>query len=625
MNQSPASQPSARQRGLRTRQTGFHFRNLPISYRLPLLMGTLLIGMSVVSIWAAYSGVRTSALEVGRERLQTLTQQLSSQSQQTLPTTLNRTATVAGDEAVRRFLATPSTDTRTDAIAILNQFYGPQDQASVQVELWDSKHKLALIVPNTSAPQVADPQTEFKLCRRDPFKAAGSIQIINNSIVYPIVAAVKDGAGNELGCLIRWRRVSPNANARKQIGDLLGSHAALYYGNLEGDVWTDLDKPVPKPPGGLESTLQLTRYQRDGNWVMAMGRPIVGTPWFLVVEIPEGPLLSRAHAFLRRSIFIGVVLLAIGLTGAFVFSRSITRPLHLLTKTASAIRAGDYSQTVKIDRLDELGTLAKAFNAALAAIRDAQEQLEQRVADRTAQLEAANKELEAFSYSVSHDLRAPLRHINGFSQALLEDNFDQLDDTGKNYLQEVRHASQEMGQLIDDVLQLARVTRSEMRREDVNLTELARSVIADLEKGNGHRPVNVNVEDGLSAQGDKRLLRIVLVNLLGNAWKFTSQQESAEISFGRQKLDGETVYFVRDNGAGFDMAYVGKLFGAFQRLHSGEQFEGTGIGLATVQRIVRRHGGHVRAEGKVDQGATFYFTLSNVKENGDGKQSDLTS
>jgi len=251
--------------------------------------------------------------------------------------------------------------------------------------------------------------------------------------------------------------------------------------------------------------------------------------------------------------------------------------------------------------------------------------LERRVQERTSELLAANKELEAFSYSVSHDLRAPLRHINGYSMALLEDYEDQLDDTGKGYLQEVRGASQEMAQLIDDVLQLARVARSEINREKVDLTQMAANILAELKRREPGRTVAISVEKDLIGYGDRRLLSIVLTNLFSNAWKFTGKCIDAEIQFGSVVKDSKTVFFIRDNGAGFDMAYADKLYGAFQRLHSTTEFEGTGIGLATVQRIINRHGGQVWAEAEVNKGATFYFALPDTEESGDEKQSDITS
>ena len=225
------------------------------------------------------------------------------------------------------------------------------------------------------------------------------------------------------------------------------------------------------------------------------------------------------------------------------------------------------------------------------------------------ELVAVNKELETFAYSVSHDLRAPLRGIDGFSQALLEDYGDKLDEQGKDYLRRVRAATQRMGQLIDDMLILSRVTRSEMRRGAVDLSTLASTIIAELQKAQPERQVEFVIAEGLTVNGDAVLLRAVLDNLLGNAWKFTGKQATARIEFGVTRHEGKRAYYVRDDGVGFDMTYAGKLFAPFQRLHSTDEFAGTGVGLATVQRIINRHGGKVWAEGEVGKGASFYFTL----------------
>jgi PAS domain S-box-containing protein len=236
-------------------------------------------------------------------------------------------------------------------------------------------------------------------------------------------------------------------------------------------------------------------------------------------------------------------------------------------------------------------------------------ELEQRVIERTAQLAAVNRELETFSYSVSHDLRAPLRSIAGFSQALLEDYSDQLDEQGRDYLERVQSAGQRMARLIDDLLSLSRVTRTELGSETVQLSELAEIIALELQQLQPERRVDFAITRGLQAQGDAGLLRAALENLLGNAWKFTANQSHAQIEFGATQRDGQKIFFVRDNGAGFDMTYANKLFGAFQRLHDTNEFPGTGIGLATVQRIINRHNGTIWAEAAVGQGATFYFTL----------------
>ncbi|WP_263410437.1 sensor histidine kinase [Terriglobus tenax] len=243
-------------------------------------------------------------------------------------------------------------------------------------------------------------------------------------------------------------------------------------------------------------------------------------------------------------------------------------------------------------------------------IRSLNADLEQRVQERTQELEASNQELEAFSYSVSHDLRAPLRTIDGFSLALYEDFADKLDDEGRDYINRVRNGVQRMGQLIDALLQLSRVTRSDLVLETTDLAELVRSVVGDVRASDPERDVRFEIPSTpVLAQADPRLLRVAFENLLGNAFKFTSKTPGAVIEFGSLLKDGQAVYFIRDNGAGFDMYYVDRLFTAFQRLHGDRDFKGSGIGLATTLRIIRRHKGRIWAEGKENEGATFYFTL----------------
>ena len=277
-----------------------------------------------------------------------------------------------------------------------------------------------------------------------------------------------------------------------------------------------------------------------------------------------------------------------------------------LNMMEDAVEARSQLEQVNIGLRKEVKDRRKAE----AEIRKLNIELEHRVLERTAELAASNKELEAFSYSVSHDLRAPLRAMTGFSEALLEEYIPVLDERGKDYLHRVSESAKRMGQLVDDLLKLSRFTRGEMIKSPVNLSQMAQQVVSEIQLQDPSREVTWVIEPNLRAIADVNLIQVVLNNLLNNAWKFTGKQKSPRIKFGCIRKESMLIYFIKDNGVGFDMVHKDKLFGTFSRLHGQDEFEGTGIGLALVQRIIQRHGGSIWAEAQIDQGATFYFTLA---------------
>jgi signal transduction histidine kinase len=372
---------------------------------------------------------------------------------------------------------------------------------------------------------------------------------------------------------------------------------------------------LPTIPAGQTET----HWFKDGEIVLVRSIVFQGNPAGSVYIQSD---LLEINDRLKRYAGIAAIVLLTSLLAALlissIFQRAVAEPITHLAGIAGVVsRDKDYSVRAKpTGGRDELAILIGTFNEMLAQIQErdgalqkAHDELEQRVQERTTELAAANKELEAFSYSVSHDLQAPLRSINGFTQALAEDYADKLDERAKNYISRARAATQRMGVLIDNLLNLSRMTRAEMRVERVDLTAIAWSIGAELRKTEPQRQVELVMQDRIEVLGDSQLLRIVIDNLLNNAWKYTSKHPRARIEFGKSHSDGSAVYFVRDDGAGFDPAYSQRLFGAFQRLHGVTEFPGTGVGLATVQRIIHRHGGRIWAEGAVEKGATFYFTL----------------
>jgi signal transduction histidine kinase len=349
-------------------------------------------------------------------------------------------------------------------------------------------------------------------------------------------------------------------------------------------------------------------------------------------------LYDRLLGYLGIAAVVVIVAMMVAYLLSLRMQRAVMGPLVAISAVAREVaERRNYSLRAEKLSSDEIGALADAFNAMLAEIGEATRELEtakraaerevgerrraeeevlrlnaeleQRVKDRTAQLEYTNGELEAFCYTVSHDLRAPLRAIDGFSQALIEDFPKDVPEEAQRYLSRIRSSTLRMGQLIEDLLNLSRVSRVELARRDCDVGEVARQVATDLHVRHPARAVEIVVWDDMLAKADARLLRAALENLMGNAWKFTGKVEKPRIEVGALRDGGRSTFFVRDNGAGFDMAYANKLFGAFQRLHSANEYAGTGIGLATVQRIVHRHGGRIWADAKPGKGAVFFFTL----------------
>ena len=372
---------------------------------------------------------------------------------------------------------------------------------------------------------------------------------------------------------------------------------------------------VPLVAGMLAQRQGVLRSaDKDGVERIVGFMPIAGTDWLAVASLStEGVASEVAWVAIEHA---GLILAVLAIVALLVWrmARGITLPAERIAAAAHAIELGETRKRLPVEGPAEIAEVALQLNRTLDALAEREDQLrllsstlEQRVAERTADLERANAELESFSYSVSHDLRAPLRAVNGYASILAADERDNLAPNSRTLLDRIAHNAVRMGELIDDLLQFSRVGREQMRQEKVNLSELAQSVADELREQ--HPTVRVTIGPLPIVSGDKAMLRQVFVNLLGNALKFSSKRDDARAEVGAAQDGSEGVVFVKDNGEGFDMRYAGKLFGVFQRMHKESDFPGTGVGLAIVKRIVERHGGRVWAEAAPGAGATFYFTL----------------
>jgi signal transduction histidine kinase len=464
-----------------------------------------------------------------------------------------------------------------------------------------------------------------------------AFQASNDEVFWDVLVDVNDAQAGTVAAAeaprtplgyVFSRRLLTSTSTADALGRLVGAGAVVQIGNQTGDVWTNLSKVVTAPSVAVGRPGVHQYSSGDGRRHLGASAAVPGTPWIVWVEFPHDLVVAPARVFLTRMVIFGLCFVAVAAVIARIVTGRITTPLHALTTAAEAIAAGQPYEPVAATRRDEIGRLGAAFNIMAAQVQGVQRQLEERVAQRTAslaetgaqlarrvdELHALTAELEAFSYSVSHDLRAPLRHVTGFASLLERSVAGRLSESESRHLRTIVESAAGMGRLIDDLLAFSRMGRAALATGRVSLDGVVRDAQREV-NGAEADAVRWIIDDLPDVDGDAGMLRLAFVNLLSNAVKYSAKRPQPEVAVGvHARTAAEAILFVRDNGVGFDMQYAHKLFGVFQRLHSSDEFDGTGIGLANVRRIVQRHGGRVWAEGAVDRGATFFVALPAAAE-----------
>jgi len=579
-----------------------------IQRTFPLFVTALLLAVGIVQLTIGYGEVRQASRSVADRRLRFVDSVLSDLFQSSQQR--GRVTALAKDSAIVAFLRSGGQRGREQALAALRRI--TLDTASnARLELRDFSGRVLLSTGRFAFGDSVLVSPGRDSARFGPLMRRDTVLFFGVAAATPGTEQSGGGVTEQAGGIVQQiGRLQLNERTRRSLTGLAGGDVAFLFGNAAGDPWTDFASIVPAPPAHVRDSHTPTRYER-GEAKRAIAMAVPGTPWMVATELPTRLIVAPAQAYLLNMAPIAALIVILGTLIAWWGSRRLTAPLVGVTRAAEAIASGDLAQRVRPGRDDELGRLAQSFNTMAEQVSRSHQHLEAQVAQRTKALEGTNAELESFSYSVSHDLRAPLRAIHGFARILLEDHHAKLDPEAQRLLGVIDQNTRRMGRLIDDLLAFSRLGRTDLTTGPVDMKELTQLVADEVQRVESNRngSLDIRIDPLPPARGDRGLLRQVMSNLLLNAAKFTRGRPSARIEVGSKPNGDQTVYYVKDNGAGFDARYADKLFGVFQRLHSAEEFDGTGVGLAIVKRIVQRHGGRVWAEGAVNQGATFYFTL----------------
>ena len=581
---------------------GKHFS---LRERLMLFIGILLCSVIITFGLVSYYGVRNASIKIAKKRLRNVTNQLGDIFGQSAEGVNAMMLETTHDSIIAQYLQSKGTVLQKEALQTLAKL--PRDSAWLLVELSDTSHVPLLWYGNKKAETKPLPDTIFTSIKVNADSSSlGKIYAIGDSMYYPTVAPVRANQ-NIAGYLIIWQSLLSSIKGVDQLSELMGSGAALYIRNTDGTLMTDLIKKIPEPPVDLNDPNSIYAYSNSsGNKVLAAIQPIRGTAWCILVEFSEEKILDTATSYLHFIFIAGIGLIIIAMFITWLISRNIVKPLQKLTAAVAAVAEGNYSTVVDVNRSDEIGSLAGAFNVMAKQIHSSQTDLENKVVERTSQLQIANKELESFTYSVSHDLRAPLRGIIGFTSILEQEYTGKLDDEAKRLTFIIKKNTQKMADLIDDLLAFSKLGRNEIVKTHINTNEMVSDIIKGLD-ANSNIKWDIQSLPGINA--DIKAIRQVWINLISNAIKYSRKKEQPHIEIGAHNHEKETVFFIKDNGVGFDQHYAYKLFKVFQRLHTADEFEGTGVGLAIVEKIISKHGGSVWVEAEEGKGATFFFAI----------------